>query len=357
MFLTEENVCHYLLEKELISNESVVDGHFMAITTKTRNTLFKVLSGPRKLFIKQASHSDKASIHILTREANAYIFIHSHPDYSSLAASLPGLVHFDEDRNILTIEYLPDATDLHTLVMHARQFSPQLASTSGKVLGSYHFPVHPSYNTNAFPRLLPWALQLVSHRASDIFPGNEPAARLIASIQENERFKHLLQELKQEWEYTSLIHGDVKWINFMVDQPSRLLLIDWELADIGDPCWDLGGMFQSWLSAWIFGFSNKDPESYQLPENMRAFDIEEMQPSIRCLWEGYATERRLNPKEQERVLTKSIRYAAARLVQTSIEGVVYDPHLRPNYLRSLQVAFNILNDPALALETLMGLTV
>ena len=71
-------------------------------------------------------------------------------------------------------------------------------------------------------------------------------------------FHAALDELRGEWRQDALIHGDMKWDNCVMprhDDPARaaegLKIVDWELADIGDGCWDVGAVFQAYLAHWI----------------------------------------------------------------------------------------------------------
>jgi 5-methylthioribose kinase len=357
MNLKEENVVYYLLERGLVSTEVVVNGDFLIIPEKTRNNLFKVVTSSKNLFIKQSEYFDAASTHILHREACAYEFIFSNPDFSKLASSQPEFFSFDKERNILVTEYITNTIDTHRYFLHNRSFPVEISARQAQILAGYHSQPITHVDTSKFPRLIPWALQLTDHPADALFPGNPVNAELIRLIQQNAVLKELLLQLKNEWDFKSFIHGDIKWVNFILhtSNPQQLHLIDWELADIGDPCWDVGGIFQSYLSAWIFGFDNNDPESFTLPESMAPFDIETMRPSIHSFWKSYSEA--LKPGEIDGVLTKSVRYAAARLIQTAIEGVVYNPKIYANSIRSLQVAFNILKSPQRAIAELFCINV
>ena len=44
------------------------------------------------------------------------------------------------------------------------------------------------------------------------------------------------------------------------DGESGVVIIDWELADIGDPFWDAGGLVQSYYNQWLYSIQPGGPE-------------------------------------------------------------------------------------------------
>src|SRR5215469_15140910 len=73
MILTTRNLPHYLLSRNLISYESVVDGDLVITDASHRNRAFRVLCGSRPgYFVKQIRDWDTASIAYWENEAACY---------------------------------------------------------------------------------------------------------------------------------------------------------------------------------------------------------------------------------------------------------------------------------------------
>lgn len=111
--------------------------------------------------------------------------------------------------------------------------------------------------THKFPSQLPWILS-IHHPHVSIFRNVSSAnIQLIKILQQFPEFGKLLDELYQEWITKTLIHGDIKWDNCLVFASSgsrrmtRLKIVDWEFASMGDPCWAVGSVFSSYLSFWL----------------------------------------------------------------------------------------------------------
>ena len=358
MLLTNENVYYYLAERNLVDKELAVNGQYMVLPANTRNNILKIiLSNGPSLFIKQSA-ADATAAGILKREASAYSLLNENKIFSSFSERLPAMLLYDKERNVLVTELIPHSKSLHEYYMTQQEFPVSLAEEQAAVLSAYHIALSPETNTASFPKLLPWVLQLNDHGAYKLFPNNPENGKLIAMIQEHAILKEHLLKLKSEWQQTHFIHGDIKWVNFLVtdkDDDKGLKLIDWELADIGDPLWDVAGLLQSYLAAWVFSFDNHNPHNNALNEKMKAFSLENMQSAIQAMIAKYLQLKGLTGEARKTTLLKIMQYTAARIIQTSIEGVVYTPQIYANNMRSIQLACNIFNDPQLSIEELLGI--
>jgi hypothetical protein len=82
-----------------------------------------------------------------------------------------------------------------------------------------------------------------------------------------------------------------------------------------------------------------------------------MQPAMRAFWDAYAVGMHLTPVEQDEWLLRSVRYAAARLLQTAYEQSALTLRLTGNVICLLQLSLNILQRPADAAASLLGIPV
>jgi len=354
MQLTPQNIYHYLSRRALINESEVIKGNFLVQPEKTRNNIFKIKITPSdSIFIKQMA-KDEASNQLIQREINAYQLFRRDKNFNELEKSVPTLLDYDSENNVLITNLFYHATSLHDYYMRNKDFNIELAKEQGSILSSCHRVNINDVNTTIFPKLLPWILQLHKYEAQQFFPNKPSSAKIIGIIKDNPVLESELLKLSTEWKYSHLIHGDVKWINFLVvkenDQASQRL-IDWELSDIGDPIWDVAGLLQCYIAAWIFGFDNTK-KGHHLPDNMLPFHIHKTQESAKAFLNQYLSLQEFTEDQKHEFLEKLMRYTAARILQTSIEGVNYSAEIESNNIRCIQLAYNIFKDPMNSLKEL-----
>lgn len=358
MQLAPDTVYQYLQKRQLIDEEAVVKGNFMVHPVKTRNNIMKILVQPdNSLFVKQME-TDLVSGNLFQREISAYHFLKNNKEFSSIAAIVPSLLDYDDEHNIMVTELLHDAKNLHEHYMLTKNFDLNLAKEQAAILSAYHIVPNKKTNTSMFPKLLPWILQLDKHKAHEFFVGNESSVEIINLIKQNHVLQSELINLAKSWQFTHLIHGDIKWINFLAVEKEggfSQKLIDWELADIGDPLWDVAGLMQSYVTTWLLGFDNSKPHSQALPEYMQPYDIKSMQPSAQAFLYEYIRLQQYPESYQAIFLTKVMQFTAARIIQTSVEGITFHAKIEANNMRCIQLAFNVLKDPLAALHELFNI--
>lgn len=358
MQLTPETVYQYLHKRQLIDEEAVIKGNFMVHPVKTRNTIMKIIVRPENsLFVKQMQ-KDIVSDGLFQREINTYTLFKNKVEFSSIAAVVPKLLDYDDTANIMVTELLYDAKNLYEHYMLTKNFDLNLAREQAVILSACHVVPEDKTSASMFPKNLPWVLQLDKYDADQFFVNNEASTSIISLIKENQVLQNALINLAISWNYTHLIHGDIKWINFMVTQDEKGFtqkLIDWELADIGDPLWDVAGLMQSYISVWLLGFDNNDPAGYQLPEYMQAYDIKNTQSSAQAFLYEYMAIQKYPESYYGTILAKIIQLTAARIIQTSLEGITYNSKIEANNMRCIQLAFNIMSNPFNALQELFNI--
>lgn len=358
--LTPDNVLQYLRKRNLINEEEVVKGNFRVVPVNTRNNIMKIEVVPgQSLFVKQLV-GDAASPVLLKRETAAYGLFRKYSDTFPVASAVPALLDYNENDLVMVTELLDDAQNLHEHYMYSREFNPQLAREQAALLAAYHQLPLSEAETSSFPRLLPWVLQLNNFKANQFFLNNEASAHVISIIKEDALLQSSLARLASRWSATHLIHGDIKWINFLLTKNAAgnaQRLIDWELADMGDPLWDVAGLLQSHVVSWLFGFDDHNPANTQFPQQMEAFNITHMQPSAQAFTEEYMRLANITQNKRTEFLHQVMQYTAARILQTSIEGVTFLSKIGANNMRGVQLAHNIFKDPAYAMRELFSITI
>ncbi len=367
MILTPANLAHYLMARGLVTPASVVDGDFAVVDMSRRNHNLQVTRGEEPgLFVKQVGDWDPLSAETLRREAACYWLAGNDPDFAALAAMMPRYHLFDPARQALVLELVPDTESLGEYHRRLNRFPPEIAARLGTLLGTYHREAGGRRrhlpDDAVFPRAVPWVLSIHFHNPSHFGPVSPGVRQLLGIVAQYPEFHAALDEVRGEWRQDALIHGDMKWDNCIMprhDDPAvaaeGLKIVDWELADIGDGCWDVGAIFQAYLSHWIL--TMRIPADQVSPDHLPGlaeFPLEQMQPAIGAFWSAYADTRGAG-EESAALLRRSVRYGAARMIQTAWEYLTYSPQLTANALCLLQVSINVLTRPDDAIEHLLGI--
>jgi thiamine kinase-like enzyme len=190
---------------------------------------------------------------------------------------------------------------------------------------------------------------------------SSPADReLLRIVRATAGFGALLDDLRASWEPLTLIHNDVRWSNCLLPavqrgQPQRLVLIDWEGAQLGDPCWDVGSALAEYLACWLRSIPYSGGDAPDQFIHLAGFPLEQLQPAMRALWEAWSAHTHLDDAAMATQLHLTTRYAAARLVQNAWEYTRGAETLLPGVALLLQVAFNMLAHPEGAATRLLGL--
>lgn len=373
MIITKENIAHYLLGRGLLSFDSVVDGDLLVVEAISRNRNFKVIrSASPGYFLKQVKTFEPQAVETLRYETACYWLSRNDADFEPLAALMPKFYDSDPARHALVIELLPEGGSLSDYHRQLGSFPIEVGVQLGRILGTYQREMgrrlRDGAKSSAFARRVPWILSL--HQLNQNLFGQLSAAntQVLNIVQSYPDFPQTLDRMSAGWRFDSLIHGDIKWDNLHVtvgeDEEEKsegtngkmhLRLIDWELADFGDACWDAGAVFQSYLSFWVFSMPAVAGVPAEQLVSGAQFPVERMQPAIRAFWKTYVETRGLDQEEARDALERSVSYAAARMIQTAYEYMFQAPQITTSALYLLQLSLNILKNPREATASLLAL--
>jgi hypothetical protein len=363
--LTVDTVIPYLIERNLVSVASIVEGDLEVIDAGRRNQNLKIVRrhGPSYL-IKQPGEGERATDATLSREASFYNYCLLDPGVPNMRALLPAVRGWDENRCLLMLELI-DGGPLwaHYARTPAPEFSSDAAAPLGDALGTVHrlFGEQPSWPVwmTGLPATPPWIL--FAHRPTPEFlAGLSPAnSEVLKMLQKDRRMAGGLDSLRTEWAANTLIHNDIKGDNILVtardNEGVRVRIIDWELIQIGDAAWDVGGVFRDFLEYWLLTV----PLSGDLtPEQMldgAQLPLAKLHPAARAFWHAYRTSTRMDSNSAGTFLLRSLRFAAARMAQAAYElsSSVREPSNLA--VAMLQLAVNILADARHASIHLFGI--
>jgi len=102
--------------------------------------------------------------------------------------------------------------------------------------------------------------------------------------------------------------------------------VDWELADFGEACWDVGSVLQSYLS-WdlLSGATVKN------------------EPAVQTFWQSYCEESRLVHESARILLERSLSCAAARMIQSALEVMQGHPQPTEPALRLFNASVELID--------------
>jgi hypothetical protein len=272
---------------------------------------------------------------------------------------------YDADEHLLILELVPDAVTVWERHLRLGRFPVWLGAEMGRALSMLHGSYGMEKLTGEGDLRLPSdpVPTLSLHRPLLRYIGEASGAnlKLFEIMQRFPRFGEELDRMRAEWQPRCLVHGDIKWDNLLVARgergESRLKVVDWELARVGEPCWDVGSVFGDYLGFWLASIPITGEEPPDRFLQLARYPIAKMQPAISAFWKAYAAGMQLTTEEQDKWLLRSVRYAAARLLQTAYEQSALTLRLTGNVICLLQLSLNILQRPADAAASLLGIPV
>ncbi len=364
MVLNSSNIVHYLLERGLVTGQQIVDGDYMVVEAPRRNRNFKIVRRDQTgLFLKQVQRWDQPSLATLKTEALCYQLTNQ-TEFAPLRNLVPEFHGYDEKSAVLVTELLPGGQSLNDYYYQHGKIPNEVATQLGSAFGRYHGQVKkpevPERNP-LFQRRIPWILsfhQLNPKMLVEVSGGNQ---QLLDILKRYPDFGRILDELAAEWKFETLVHGDIKWDNCVLIPDANgkvaLKLVDWELADWGDPCWDVGAIFSAFLVFWMQSLPLTPGGSVTQAMAQAQYPIESMQPAIRAFWRAYNAELQLSPGAAQSLLRRSVLLCGARTVQTAYEFAQSSPQMNSLTYLIVQASLNILTKPAEASAELLGLTI
>ncbi|MDQ6612471.1 MAG: aminoglycoside phosphotransferase family protein [Gemmatimonadota bacterium] len=355
MYLTSQNVAFYLAGRGLIPFHSMVNDTLTVVEAPRRNRNFKVMRGTQPgFFVKQVASFEPLAMETHRRDGRCYWLANNHAEFTALLPLLPAFHTFDVAQSILVTALLDGAETLHQLHLQTGTFPTDVAVLLANALAHFHVAFRglpASAASVAFPRMHPWALTTGDPA---LFPSamQTPTGRVFLDIMRARGVEQALTVERQRWRVETLVHGDLKWDNVLLtpvtaSAAGALRIVDWEIADVGDPAWDIAAIFQAYLAHWLF---SRTPGNESIPESDVQFSA--MQPAMRAFWSAYViASGTINPAE---LLDRSVAFAAARLVQTAYESLYQAPSVTAHALSFLDLAERLLTARTNAPRVILG---
>lgn len=341
------------IARELLADAEVVASNIVISMTLGRHAGWRIERGTAQaLHGKQASTLEGATA--LAHEARVLKLLARAPD-EALRALVPTLWSYDANSVVLATELVPTGRTLHRCVVEAPGAALEAAAALGQGLARLHGAgsIAPAFGAAACPAVLRL------HRPTPVLLHRLSVAglRLVELVQEHPDFGVALDELRTAWSPGTPAHNDLKWDNIVVsviprsERFERVTLVDWESAGLGDPGWDIGSFFGAGLIAWARGQPDEEYEPAGAVPAAEPYPLSLIQLLSQAFWSAYHQQRGEGPPLGLTIM----RYCAARLVQTALELTPGRVELPGEAVRLLQLALNIVQRPAEAAETLLGM--
>lgn len=297
MFASHRELVAYLARRGDVSEEDIVTGDLQVVdaSSRNRNTVVLKRNGPQ-FMVKMGTDRDHAS---QAREAHVYMLLHEHGD-PHLSQYIPRLHAYDPDWDVLILELIPNAQTLSDYHLLPDRDITTIASTVGQALALVHNcigcdPQRRLDDADIGP-VTPWVLTLHRPNLSLLTAASNANVMFMQRIQESQRLCAALEGLRRSWRYECVIHHDLKWDNCIRNLTLRetdrdhLKIIDWELAGLGDPAWDVGTMVANYLSLWLLSLPLSKHASIDQVVEYTPRPLKTLQPAIRSFLQAYLRE-------------------------------------------------------------------
>lgn len=364
--LTVDTLPTFLLDVGLLSARDILDGDLEVTTRSRRNRNLRVTTTTGGSYlVKQPEDLAGPGAETLRREASFYAFCREAGAAAPLRALLPRTALADPARGLLALEFIQGALPLwsHYEKLTAAHFPAGVAHALGHALAAVHRAfVAPGVLDDprlAFlPRDLPWAFTVHQPSPSVRAHASVAALEVVRLVQTTPALAAGMDAARAGWRAETLVHGDIKLDNVLVHQDApgdeaRVALVDWELVQAGDPAWDVAGALHDFLVWWIVTMPQADTVD-EMAARAR-FPLAVLQPGMAALWRGYRGPRPRPAGEAAGLLSRAVRYAAVRLVQTAYEMAGNVPQIPAPSVLALQLAENVMADPDEARRSLFAI--
>ena len=333
------------MNRGIASATSIVSGDYSATQSQTRNIIFNIRrQNEKSLFIKQINNFEHTNLYVLQKDATCLWFIKNEKAFKSLTKYVPEYFGYDADNQVLITELIDDSRDLESYSREHKIFSSSLLEKLALMFRAYHFPLKEKTKSarpaQFFPNHIPWSMDSIMLKSPEQQKGLSFTSYpnpVIHHVVNNPIHLAHIESTRMLWNPVGLIHGDIKWLNILISHENadpELHLIDWEIADIGDPLWDIAGVFQGFINNHLF--HNVPSSTSQSINYFTGLDqLDNAWKYCGTFWSYYKSD------NDNLELKKALRYTAARLIQTATEYNMAQAQLNPSASALLQVSMAI----------------
>jgi hypothetical protein len=359
--LTLQSSVAHLIAVGLLDPASLLRDGLRVEEVPGRNRNYRVLGGPeRSYFVKQAPFGETGSGGPLALEAALYQWVATAPAAAGLRPFLSRRRHYDAERGILVLELARSTSDPVPDGASA-EHQARLRQLLAEALAECHrLPANESAFLLSLPTAAPWIFDLarpIPAMLRELAPGQ---LSVIQALQAAPDAVEALDRLQDEWRATRLIHGDIKWNNLLVrldaaGGPAGVVLVDWELAQLGDPAWDVGAVLHTFMIDAVLDVEPAKGDGPEQAASLLGGAISRLHSAHSDFLTRYTAAVGLTAEEAGHLRARLPGNVAARLIKTAFEWGQAEARLPRRAAAILQLGINMLRYPRIAGAVVIGL--
>lgn len=349
MLVTRHSLAHELLALNLITRAAIVDGGFRVRERLGRNRVYAVsVSDQPRYLVKQSLPSGTAwQRKTITAEARCLEFARAD---EALRPHFPELIHINHQHQFIIQEFVAEK---HFADLKQEPLADRiaLAREFGSTLALIHRKMQPLFaNADDHENTTRPAWILSPHRIwyPKQLSKNSPLVGFAAVLKQFPEIDQALDATSDLWQRNAWIHHDIKTSNCLwvpgADAEPRVVIVDWELARLGDTAWDLAGMMHSYIGdAIIRRDQTRASEKPSDDDEDLSLDAAAKVTSAMCA--AYVSKAALSTGERGDFLHRCLRYTGARLIQLASESQSNSRRATSFALLLLQAGLNLMQNP------------
>jgi hypothetical protein len=236
-----------LLAREIVSlDEAVLQGIVLTERSVSHRSFRVDVGGTPALFVKQAD-AQRSQGRDLTTEAAVYRLARSS---AALAEVVPPVRLVSADDSLIVLDAVAGTSLAELPVDRSDPRTSAILREYGRAVARTHQVRPPPLGQP------PWLLGALEPGWGTYEWLPDPTRELLLRLAGTPTMRQAFRRAATAWRAECLIHGDLRSANVLVvgdaGSPS-IRLVDWELACLGDPAWDIGSVLADLLATAAFG--------------------------------------------------------------------------------------------------------
>ena len=316
---------HRLIDVGLLSTRDIVDGDLTVVDLSRSNQVRLVDAGAGRRYVaKLVAAEDDGLQGSGAVETMLYERVSGDPILMA-SAPLPALLGRFGDLLVLAF-----AGEGEGLAQRLRDRGPSAGDGRllGDALGRWR-ALGDAVSRATLPGRLPWVLRALDDDRPAFLDEHPAMAQLGQVLRNMPALRAAVDSAARSWRREAVMHGDVRWDNVVVTidpqtGSERLLLIDLEFADVGDPAWDVAGALAEPLA--VAAVAEAGPADDALvPADRRSAGryVRNLRPFLGCFTAAYRVA--AGPLTADEDLRRAVDLVPVRLVQAAFQHTAWIP--------------------------------